>query len=271
MADAYVGLILLADRVDPEWREWAHHAADRSIQLGPTIAAAHSALGAVRLIVDWDGNGAGAAFDEALRCNPFNYAAYQRRRLLRTIQGRFSEARVDLRKAVELKPEHFDGQVIWAWSEFCGKDFDQAIRVLHQLPPWPGKRRQALRVLTTAHGMKRDFAAARKTLTEAKLWSADEVAMRAWLDARQGNATAAQTGLNQLRAICEKEGIEYCETAVIEAELERVDQAFASLEQGLAMRHWKMLALAVDPRLESLHEDPRWGAIMARVRPLQGL
>lgn len=121
LADSYLGLVMLANRIDPEWGQWARHAAERAVQLGPNIAITHCALGSVRLVLDWDSKAAAAAFENALRANVFNYVAYQRRGVLRTIQGRFEEARVDLRKATELKPEFFDGQISGPGRSFAPK------------------------------------------------------------------------------------------------------------------------------------------------------
>lgn len=266
IADSYLGLLLLANRMDPEWAQWARHAADRAVQLGPNIAIAHCALGCVRLILDWDLKGAEASFEDALRCNPFNYVAYQRRGLLRTLQRRFDEARTDLRKATELKPEFHDAQVFWAWSEFCAGNFDGAIDVLKDLPPSGGKRKQALRILAATHGMKRQFEAARKTLALASLSPGDDLAVRAWLDAREGNVVAAKSGLDRLCGVYARDNSSYCDTAIIDSELGLVDSAFASLERGLQLRHWRVLMLSVDPRLESLHKDPRWNAFCSRIR-----
>jgi tetratricopeptide (TPR) repeat protein len=265
IADSYLGLLLLANRMDPEWAQWARHAAERAVQLGPGIAVARCALGSVRLIIDWDLDGAEASFEEALRCNPFSYVAYQRRGLLRTLQRRFAEARVDFRRATELKPEFYDGKVFWAWSEFCAGNFDGTVELLKNLPPSGGKRKLALRILASTYGMKRQFESARKTLALARLFSDHDLAVRAWLDAREGNIAAAKSGLDRLCADYGRDSYSYCDTAVINAEIGLNDGAFASLERGLQLRHWKVLILSVDPRLESLHKDARWHALRSRI------
>lgn len=104
--------------------------------------------------------------------------------------------------------------------------------------------------------MKRQFESARKTLAEANLDSGATLAVRAWLEAREGNTASANLALEQLRIHCAKHNLPYCDTAMIDTELGRFDSAFASLETGLELRHWKILMLSVDPRLEPLHQDP---------------
>jgi tetratricopeptide (TPR) repeat protein len=269
MAESYVGLLLLTGRTDPEWMQWARDAAGRAVQLAPRVAVVHAAAGDVRLIADWDWNGAERSLETALQCNAFNYTAYQRRGILRTLQGRFEEARQDLRKARELQPEHSDAQVFSAWAEFCARDFDRAITLLDSLPANPGKRRQSLRVLAAAYGMKDDFRQARQALQNAGLPALDELTLRTWLDAREGKSEAARSGLVQLRALCNKEKLRYCDTAIIDAALGDSGSAFASLDQGIEQRHWSMLMVPVDPRLEPLRSDPRWQSICTRIRNVE--
>ena len=266
IAESYLGLLLLTGRMDLEWIQWARDGANRAVRLAPKVAVSHTAAADVRLIADWDWDGAEKSLQRALECNAFNYTAYQHRGILRTLQGRFEEARTDLRKARELQPEHSDPQVFSAWVEFCARDFDRAIAVLADLPNNPGKRRQSLRVLTAAYGMKRDFQRARKALANAGLSKMDHLRAQAWLDAREGNIRAAELRLAELRAVCAGDSQLYCDTAIVEAALGQTDKAFASLDQGIKLRHWNVLMLAIDPRLEALHGDPRWQALCERVR-----
>lgn len=266
IADAHVGRILLSPQPPPSAFDWAREAARRSVQLGPEVAAAQCALGSVALVADWDREQAELAFNRALALNGFSYTAYQRRGLLRLLDGRFGEARADFERSLELQPTHSDALVFLAYTEFCARDYDGVLNLLRELPDNPGKRREAMRVQGMSYAMKGRFAEARETFAKAEISEMDLLGAEAWVAALAGDAGAADHALGRLRAACQDQQADWCDTAVPEAALGRLDAAFASLEAGLLTRHWKMLTVAVDPRLEPLHRDPRWQALVREIR-----
>ena len=86
IADAYLGRLMLSPNPDPKTKTWARHAAERGVRLGPEVAVAHSTLGSVALLADWDWEAAEQAFARALELNAFSYVTYQRRGLLLLLQ-----------------------------------------------------------------------------------------------------------------------------------------------------------------------------------------
>ena len=86
----------------------------------------------------------------------------------------------------------------------------------------------------------------------------DRLAIEAWLAARRGDQSLAEEALKQLEVACRREKVTWCDSSFPQAALGHLDHAFASLQEGLRQRDWKVLFLSIDPRLKSLHSDPRW-------------
>jgi DNA-binding winged helix-turn-helix (wHTH) protein len=269
MAEAYLGQVLLSPDADPEALTWAQQAAERAVQLGPQVAVAHCAVGSTALIADWNWRRAEAAFQQALSLNAFSYVAYQRRGLLRMLQGRFADARADLERSLELQPEYSDALVFLAYTEYCARNYERVLSLLEELPDNPGKRREAVRIKAACYAMERRFPEARGALASTTIFEPDRLAAEAWIEARRGHTDAASRMLIQLRAQCLERKMAWCNTVAVEAALGRSDDAFASIEAGLRVRHWKLLLLAVDPSLTPLHGDPRWEFFVRRVRTSQ--
>jgi hypothetical protein len=50
------------------------------------------------------------------------------------------------------------------------------------------------------------------------------------------------------------------------AQLGKIDEAFAELNKSLDNREFQLLYLKVDPRLDSLRNDPRYEELVQRMR-----
>jgi hypothetical protein len=161
--------------------------------------------------------------------------------------------------------------VFLAYTEYCARDYERVLSLLEDLPDNPGKRREAVRIKAACYAMERRFSEARRTLASTTIFEPDRLAAEAWIEARRGDTAAASRMLIQLRAQCSERNLAWCNTVAVDAALGRNDDAFASLEAGLRVRHWKLLLLAVDPGLAPLHEDPRWESFVRRIRTSQNV
>jgi TolB-like protein/DNA-binding winged helix-turn-helix (wHTH) protein len=83
----------------------AKAAAEKALQLDGTLAEAHTSLAAVRILHDWDWQGAEQEFHRALELNPnFAQAHHWYGNLLLDPEGRHEEAIAELQRAQELDP-----------------------------------------------------------------------------------------------------------------------------------------------------------------------
>jgi TolB-like protein/DNA-binding winged helix-turn-helix (wHTH) protein len=103
LADSYT-LLTLYGEVSPSMSE-AKAAAEKAIQLDDTVAEAHTSLAAVKVLHDWDWQGAEQEFHRALELNPNSAQAHHwYGNLLLGPEGRHEEAIAELHRAQELDP-----------------------------------------------------------------------------------------------------------------------------------------------------------------------
>ena len=110
-AQAYAGLayayVLLFDRgwISPdEASPKIRSAAQRAIELDPTLAEPHAALAALKELADWDWAGAEAEYRKAIGLNPNDATSHHWYALLLQNLGRFKEALAEIEKALALDP-----------------------------------------------------------------------------------------------------------------------------------------------------------------------
>ncbi len=103
LADSHTLLALYGDGFTNMTK--AKAAAERALALDGTLAEAHTSLGAVRILHDWDWAGAEREFQRAIELNPnFAQAHHWYGNLLLGPEGRHNEAIAELQRAQELDP-----------------------------------------------------------------------------------------------------------------------------------------------------------------------
>jgi Flp pilus assembly protein TadD len=105
-------------------------------------------------------------------------------------------------------------------------------------------------------------------LREACTLSKGNAVMRAGLGyayAAAGDARRAKSVLREFDAAADRQGRFAYEAAVIHAALGDGEAAFARLRDAVAARSAWIAYLGVDPRLDPLRDDPRYGALEAEL------
>ena len=90
-------------------------------------------------------------------------------------------------------------------------------------------------------------------------------AFLAWALAEAGRESEARALLAQIEEISEARYICKYEIAVVHTALGDPDAAFDWIDRGFEDRAGCMPLLKVDPRLDALHEDPRYAEALRRV------
>jgi Tfp pilus assembly protein PilF len=80
-----------------------------------------------------------------------------------------------------------------------------------------------------------------------------------------GKAKEARRILQTLQAASKSRYISSFEVATIFASLNESDHAFDSLQRAYENRDYNLFRLRADPRLESLHKDPRFADLLRRI------
>src|SRR5690349_14038446 len=242
-----------------EGRRLSREAIERALALNPNLAAAHAQMGRIKQQVDYDWAGADASFQRAVALEPANaenvgFAAWPA-----AIFGRFDEALKLNRRAVDLDPldanswerlgetEVFMGQLDQAAAD-CKKALElnpEASGVLSQIYLMQGRPQDALREVERVH-----YAPLR-----AFLYALTYHAL--------GREKESDAALRELKM--KYHASNAFEIAAIYAFRNQTDEAFEWLDRAYAQRDPSMMSTKVQPLLNSLHNDPRFAALLKKL------
>jgi len=249
-------------------RAQARQLAERALALDDSLAEAHSALGRIAH-QEWDWEGAERAYRRAIDANPsygvarvwyatylfcmkrFDEAVEQAERAQRLeptasyvntmagmaylLAGRVDKARATWQRVIDLDPRYALASRYMAESYLKERNYDQVIAILERaLTHTP---REPLTLAALAHS----YARAGRRQEAIKL-TQDLV--------RRDASGAAQPPFAAVWAY---------------AGLQEYDEAFARMEKAAAVRHARLPWLRVDPWLEPLHGDPRFGELVRQM------
>lgn len=243
----------------------AKSALSRALQLDPSSAEAHAALGNVLLNYDWNWGGAERAFRRAMQLNTGYAPAHHWYALDLVVMGRADEARREMRRARELEPLslvmstgmarilYFTGDLAGAEAEYrraieMDSTFVTArlgMGLTHVVKGAPDAALAEYRA-----GLR--FLGAPQPVVLALIAHAHAVA------GRPGEARAA---LVQLEGASSRGYVAPEYRALVHLGLGERDRALELLEEAYENRSGAMAYLGVEPLLDSLHGDPRFEAL----------
>jgi TolB-like protein len=108
-------------------------AAQRALDLDPTLGEAHAAIGFARLFSEWDGEGAEAALHRAVEINPHLAIAHAYLGLVLDSRGRRSEAVAATQRACELEPFSLMTGLLRGWVLWHCGEYEAALTQAHRL------------------------------------------------------------------------------------------------------------------------------------------
>jgi eukaryotic-like serine/threonine-protein kinase len=273
-AQAYAGLayayVLLFDRgwISPnEAAPKIRSAAQRAIELDPTLAEPHAALAALKELADWDWAEAEAEYRKAIGLNPNDVTSHHWYALLLQNMGRFKEALAEIEKALALDPASPQINANHAGILSDMHRYDDALALLNGLiaanPEFPvfygtlgalhwRLGNQDAAVADWAMEMKKNgrpewaeaFVAGYQ---KAKLKGACEAAIEVLMDEKQ------------------REYVSPNDMARFYALMGDRDHAFEWLEKGYAERSARMEYVKVEVYLEPFRSDPRYIDLLKRM------
>jgi tetratricopeptide (TPR) repeat protein len=241
----------------------AEAAALRALELDPSRAEAYASLGHLRMHA-WQWGAAEQAFRRALDLNPGYASAHQWRAYNFSSQRRHREAIASIDRAQQLDPLSLiinadraeilyfagrDGEAIAQCAKALQMDggFAEARRVCFLARLRAGRREEALADLETYRRLPDGGPGGSVGYAYAVLGRRRET--RAVLD----ELTASSRPMPAY------------DVAVVYAGLGDADRAFRWLDEAVEVQDAGTMILPVDPRLERLHDDARFAALLRRM------
>jgi TolB-like protein len=245
-----------------EGRRLSREAVERALSLNPNLAEAHTQMGRLKQLADYDWAGANASFQRAIAVEPSSPegvrgAAYSAANL-----GRFDEAITLLRGAIGLDPlnaqvwvnlgeiEYWDGQLDQAVADSkkgleLNPDFWYGPILLNQIYLTQGRPQDALQQLERIHYPS--YRACLSALTYHAL----------------GREKDSDAALSEL--MMKYHASNAFEIATVYAFRNQTDKAFEWLDRAYAQRDPSLGVTKVNPLLKNLHNDPRYTALLKKL------
>ena len=268
IADACILLTDFADNSRPALYARARAAVRCALAIDDRLAEAHTSQALIGMLNEWQWERAKSEFRVAIQASPNYVTAHHWYGELLSMLGDYDGAVAEFSRALELDPlspaVHKDRGLI----EYYGRQYDSAIRWARRTLELEPGFVLAHRILSLAYQAKGLFDEA---LREHHAWAAgnehgpgETAALAQCLAAagRPGDARALfdrfpprnQAGGNLARGI-----------ALVHIALGETESAFDWLERAFEEKAESLGMLKVDPKVDAIRGDPRFGDLMARV------
>jgi len=252
-----------------EGMERAKVEARKAIALDETLAEAHTSLGWVTFIYDWDWAGAEREFRRALELNPRYSTARQWYAWFLAAMGRFDEALAEGRSAIDLDPASVSIRRSLGWLQYYARQPEPALDNLRRalaMNPTAEETHRLLGLVYLQQGRHDEAAAAFK---EALANTANGVMALAGLGhvaARRGQYDEARALLSELLGRGRTGYVSPVALTGLYATLGEADAAFHWLERAYQERRGWLAYLKIEPLLDGLRSDGRFAPFVERMR-----
>jgi serine/threonine-protein kinase len=274
MADAYLALGVSAFGALPlnEARSLAREAAMKALERDPDSAEAHTSRAWATFFHEWNWPAAEERFKKAIDLNPQYALAHQWYANFLNAMGRQGEAMREISLAQNLEPLSLIINRDVAWHLFFQRKYTEAVtqltRTLTMDPGHEPSRTLLARALAALHRYPEALKELQHPLPGTSAGA--RLSFIGYVQAASGDRTAAMGTLRELRAIAAETPPRYdvppYYLALIETALGRRQQALDELERGLRELDSTMVSLNIDPRFDSIRDDPRFKALVTRMK-----
>jgi serine/threonine-protein kinase len=247
----------------------AKAAAQKALELDPTLAEAHTFLAYSLVIYDWNWTEAEHSFKRAIELDPNNSAAHFRYgQVYLATTGHVDEAVSEIKRGLELEPLDINMGVTLAWIYFAAGRYDEALdqaKKTHDLEP---NHPLGSWMLSQAYIYKGMYGEA---ISLNEHWLHDDPTNQFALRdagiayAKAGRRDKAEEMIGKFRELAKTQYVPACRIAGIYVALDDKDKAFAELDNAFEARDWELHRLNADPYWSSIRNEPRFKEMLKRL------
>jgi len=240
----------------------AREAVERALALNPNLAEAHSQMGRIKHQVDFDWTGGDASYQRAAELEPGNPESVRLAGASAAILGRFDQALQLQRRAVDLDPLNAHSWEGLGEVEFRGGKLVEAeadLKKAQELRPDDFLSSLFLSEIYVMQGRSQDAL----PLIERVGYDPERTFLYAITYHALGRERESDTALRDL--IAKYQAIDPYLVAEIYAFRNQPDEAFEWLDRAYAKHDDGLIHTKVDPLLKSLHNDPRYAALLKKL------
>lgn len=268
IADSYIISTEFPNLSRQEMYAKAKAAARRALEIDNRLAEAHSSLGLLAMMNEWDWPKAEKEFRLAISGSPNYSTAHHWFAELLLCQGKTKEALAEISLAVELDPLSAAALKDKGVLHYYARDYDSAIEYARKALELDPNISGAHRILSLAYqaiGKHTEAAAEHGLWSEKSKMGLEEVAARAYCYADAGRKDEARELLKHCPPMESVSGNLARSIALVYIALGEFDQAIAWLERGYETRAESMALLRIDPKLDPIRSDPRFASLLAKM------
>jgi len=245
----------------------AKAAAMKALEIDDYLAEAHTSLAHVHMHgYEWPS--AGSEFRRALKLNP-NYATAHHWHAYHLIMtGRADEAFTEIAKALELDPLSLPIHTDFGELLFLARQYDRAIEQLRQTLEMDAYYYQAHLVLARVYSQKGMFEESVAEFSRSHEIAGDSTRALASLGhayGASGKREEARHVLARLNELSKDKYVSPYGVALVYLGLGENDRAFEWLNRAYEEHAEWVIYLTIDPRLDPLRPDQRFGELVRRV------
>jgi serine/threonine-protein kinase len=263
IADSYLILGFAGAVKTSEALPKAITAANRALELDPTLSDPHVSIGAIQALYHWNWAESEREFQRAAElCNSSPSAHTYYALLCLTPRGRFDEALREARLGAQVDPLSREATSAVGLVHYYRREYDQAITALRKTIEIDASFVEAHAELASVYEVAGRLPEA---LAEAKKLEGLGAAERgeshvARIHARMGQSEEAR---RILAAGCP--GVTPVGCSATQLLLNNPDKAIADLERAIPAHDNHLIWLGVDPMFDPLKNDPRFVAILKQI------
>jgi eukaryotic-like serine/threonine-protein kinase len=268
-SSALVTLAIYGQRAPVDVMPKARAAADRALELSPSLAEALTARACVRAMYEWDWGGAEGDFEHALRADPNSSTAHQWYAMnLLVPLGRFNEARGHIKRARAADPISPVVSLGWGLIHYFERDFDRAVTAYRELlersPDFGIAHFFLGQALLETH--RPDEAFSHLELATAQAGAAPEtMAMVGVAHAKAGRSAEAQASLSALTERSKASYVSPVLLAQLHSALGDHGATLDALERARDARATDLVWIGVRPAFDAVRLEPRFEALVRQI------
>jgi serine/threonine-protein kinase len=244
-------------------------AAQRALEIDPTLSEAHTFLAYSLAIYDWNWAEAEKEFKRAIELDPHNSTAHFRYGQIYLLStSRFDEGIAEIKRGLELEPLDINmGTTLASAYAYAGRKDDalELARKAYDLEPSHPLGRWILGLVYAEKGMYSEAI----SLDEQWLLTdpTNQFALRdaGIAYAKAGRRDQAEEIISRFREIAKTQYVPTCRIAMIYGALGDKDKAFGELNKAFAERDWELFRMNVDTYWAPLRDNPRFKEFVKRL------
>jgi TolB-like protein/Tfp pilus assembly protein PilF len=247
----------------------AKAAAQRALEIDPTLAEAHTFLAYSLIIYDWNWQDGERSFKRAIELDPNSSTAHFRYgQVYLGPTGRLDECIAEMKRGLEGEPLDINMGATMAWAYLAEGQKDKALeqaRKAYDLEPNHPIGRWIMCETYAENGMYD------QAIAIAEQWlQTDPTNQFALRDAgvayaKAGRREKAEEMIRRFREIARTQYVPACRLAAIYVALGEKDKAYEEFDQAFEARDWELFRIKTDPYWTSLQDDPRFKNLLQRV------